>query len=170
MSPQVSGWYILEQRIMSSRAEELLEHEVVGVLPLIKEHWRCEAHWANKEGQPATQNKRKRRYIICEWKYKYWQMIWTRVFLPEARSGCVRWRLPAQTLGEKLRESRGGGPGSRCRGRPCARGMVRAALTYRRTHAQFHQEAKQLGKSSAKSGRSCGNTSKKKNKNRIDYI
>lgn len=48
--------------------------------------------------------------------------------------------------------------------------MVRAALTYRRTHAQFHQEAKQLGKSSAKSGRSCGNTSEKKNKNRIDYI
>lgn len=44
MSPQVSGWHILEQRIMSSRAEELLEHEVVGVLPLVKEHRRCEAH------------------------------------------------------------------------------------------------------------------------------
>lgn len=62
MSPQVSGRHILKQRIMPSRAEELLEHEVVGVLPLVKEHWRCEAHRANKEGQPAARNKEKRRY------------------------------------------------------------------------------------------------------------
>lgn len=98
-------------------------------------------------------------------------MTWSRAFLPEARSGCVRWRLPAQTLCEKLCESRGGGPGSRCRGRACACGMVRATLAYRRTHAQFHQEAKKLGQSSAKSGWSCRNTSEEKQtSNRIDYI
>lgn len=57
MSPQ--AWNILKQCIMPSWAEELLEHKVVGILPLIKEHWRSEADWANKEGQPATQNRNK---------------------------------------------------------------------------------------------------------------
>ena len=42
----------LEQGVVASGAEELLQHEVVGVLPLIKQHGRGEAHGADEEGQP----------------------------------------------------------------------------------------------------------------------
>ena len=48
---------------MSPRAEELLQHEVVGVLPLIKKHGRCEAHWADEESQPARQKKTNKKVL-----------------------------------------------------------------------------------------------------------
>ena len=38
---------------MSSGAEELLQHEVVGVLPLIEQHGGREAHRADEERQPG---------------------------------------------------------------------------------------------------------------------
>lgn len=88
----------------------------------------------------------------------------TVVVQPEARSRCVRWRLPAQTLGEKFGECWGSGSGSRRWGCAGACGMVRTALTYWRTHAQFYQETKKLGESSAKSGWGCKNISKRKSR------
>lgn len=141
---------------MSTRAEELLQHKVVRVLPLIKEHWRCEAHWANEESQPAI-SKNKTSYY-------HWMKIiililanyGTSVVLPKPRGWCIRWRLPAQTLGEELCEGRGSGPGSRCWGRACACCMVGAALTHWGTHTQLYQQPKKLSKSSTKSGWSCG--------------
>ena len=68
-------------------------------------------------------------------------------FLPKTRGGCVGWRLPAQTLGEELRQGRGSGPGSRRRGSACACGMVGAALADWGAHAQLHQQAKELSQS-----------------------
>lgn len=38
---------------MSTRAKKLLQHEVVWVLPLIKQHRRCEANRADEESQPV---------------------------------------------------------------------------------------------------------------------
>lgn len=42
---------------MTPGAKKLLKHEVVGVFPLVKKHWRREAHRTNKERQPATVRK-----------------------------------------------------------------------------------------------------------------
>lgn len=44
--------HLLKQSIMASRAEELLQHKVVRVLPLVKQHGRSEADGADEERQP----------------------------------------------------------------------------------------------------------------------
>lgn len=50
----------LEERVMSSGAEELLQHEVVGVLPLVEQHGGREAHRADEESQPGGEERESR--------------------------------------------------------------------------------------------------------------
>lgn len=142
---------------MASRAEELLQHQVVGVLPLVEKHGRSEANGTDEERQPESKPDTseylqaygyktirpagdKRR--LDEWSVEVWL-----VTLPETRGGRIRRGLPAQALGQEF-----GKRGSSCTSswswggaRVCR--MVGAALTDRRTHAKLHQQAKQFGQS-----------------------
>ena len=136
---------------MPPRAKELLQHEVVGVLPLIKQHGRCEAHWADEECQPARKKHTSCNQCTVHVGEKWHVGVTDSLFLPKARGGCVGWGLPAQTLGEELGQSRGSGPGSRCWGSASACGMVGAALADWRAHTQLHQQAKELSQSPTKS-------------------
>lgn len=48
---------LLKESIVTARAEKFLQHKVVRILSLIKQHWRCESNRTDEECQPK---KRKR--------------------------------------------------------------------------------------------------------------